>query len=117
MKPLVYRRPSESKGSFLPWVGTLKNQSGVYVIRSIQTKEVLYVGESHTGNLGKTLKRHFFEWRDDPERTHNTYDARRVEVAIRLCPQKSAQGAQDRLIRRLQPRDNGTMPEKVERPF
>jgi hypothetical protein len=76
---------------------------------------VLYVGESHTGNLAKTLKRHFYPWRDDAERVHNTYDRHAVEVAVRLTPPPAAVGAQDNLIRRLEPRDNGYTP--VEKPF
>jgi len=115
MKELNYRPLCDARGSFLPWLNALRNQSGAYVIRSTGSHRVLYVGESHTGNLAKTIKRHFWPWRDDAERRHNTYDRGRVEIALRLTPPPAATGAQDNLIRRLEPRDNGYTP--AERPF
>lgn len=115
MKGLTYRPVCDAQGRFLPWVHELRNQSGAYVIRDARSRRCAYVGESHTGNLAKTLKRHFHPWRDDAERKHHTYDRRRVEVAIRLTPPPSAIGAQDNLIRRLEPRDNGYTP--VKNPF
>lgn len=115
MKGLTYRPPFDASGEFPEWLNALRNQSGAYIIRSRRTRQILYVGESHTGNLAKTLKRHFYPWRDDPERKHNTYDRRDVEVAVRLTPPTTAVGAQDNLIRRLEPRDNGYVP--VENPF
>ncbi len=115
MKDLLYRLPCDGQGRFLPWLNDLRNQSGAYVIREAGSRRCLYCGESHTGNLAKTLKRHFHPWRDTPDRQHHTYDRRRVQVAIRLTPPPSAIGAQDNLIRRLEPRDNGYTP--VEKPF
>ncbi len=119
MKDLTYRPPCDERGEFLPWLNELRNQSGAYIIRQrtglFSGPRCLYVGESHTGNLAKTIKRHFYPWRDDAERRHNTYDRHRVEIAIRLTPPSSAVGAQDNLIRRLEPRDNGYTP--IERPF
>jgi len=76
---------------------------------------ILYVGESHTGNLAKTIKRHFWDWQDDPERRHFTYHRQRVEVAVRLTPPNTARTAQDNLIRRTAPRDNASVP--VDEPF
>ena len=107
--------PSDLHGEFPQWLNDLRNLSGAYIIRDRRTREILYVGESHTGNLARTLKRHFYPWRDDPERRHNTYDRQAVEVAVRLTPPTTAVGAQDNLIRRLAPRDNGYIP--VEKPF
>ena len=115
MKDLTYRPPCDANGEFAHWLNALRNQSGAYIIRSRHTREIFYVGESHTGSLAKTIKRHFYPWRDDPERKHNTYDRHRVEVAVRLTPPPAAVGAQDNLIRRLEPRDNGYTP--VEKPF
>ena len=71
MKGLNYRPPFDASGEFPEWLNALRNQSGAYIIRSRRTRQILYVGESHTGNLAKTLKRHFYPWRDDPERKHN----------------------------------------------
>ncbi len=115
MKSLCYRPPSDANGEFTDWLNSLRNLSGAYVIRHKSTHRTLYVGESHTGNLAKTLKHHFYPWRDDVERVHNTYDRHAVEVAVRLTPPTTAVGAQDNLIRRLKPRDNGYIP--TENPF
>jgi len=110
LKPLAYRPPCDAAGDFLPWLNELRNCSGAYIIRDRNSGNVLYVGESHTGNLAKTFKRHFYPWRDDPERIHHTYQRGRVEVACRVTPPAAAPGAQNNLIRRLSPRDNGTNP-------
>lgn len=115
MKTLNYTPPCDGSGQFLGWLNALRNMSGAYVIRDKQSKQTLYVGESHTGNLAKTIKRHFWDWKDDPERKHHTYSRFKVEVGIRLTPPNTAVGAQDNLIRRLEPRDNGFTP--VEKPF
>lgn len=115
MRDLNYRPMCNERGEFPEWLNALRNQSGAYVIRARGSGRTLYVGESHTGNLAKTIKRHFYSWRDDGERKHATYDRRRVEIAIRLTPPNSAVGAQDNLIRRLEPRDNGYTP--AEKPF
>jgi hypothetical protein len=87
-------------------VKALCGRSGAYVIRHAKTKECLYVGESHTGNLSKTLKRHFWTWNDTPDRKHAVYRASSVEVAIRITPPNSAVGAQNNLNLRLNPRDS-----------
>lgn len=115
MKNLNYRPPCNQSGQFLAWLNDLRNLSGAYVIRDARTKRVLYIGESHTGNLAKTIKRHFWHWRDDVERKHYTYDRQSVEVAVRLTPPTTAAAAQDNLIRRIEPRDNAFIP--VEKPF
>lgn len=111
MKGLTYRPPCDERGDFLPWLDDLRNQSGAYVIRQraglFSGPHCLYVGESHTGNLAKTIKRHFYRWSDDPERKHHTYDRHRVEIAVRLTPPGSAVGAQNNLISRLNPEHNG----------
>lgn len=106
MQPLNYRSPLGGKIRFADWLNALRNQSGAYVIRSARTHEVLYVGESHSGRLATTIKRHFHTWRDEPERRHYTYSPAHVEVAVRTCPPDAAVGAQNNLIERLQPRDN-----------
>lgn len=42
-----------------PELRRLVDRSGVYALRDRETREVLYVGESHTGRLYRTLLRHF----------------------------------------------------------
>lgn len=37
----------------------MDQQSGAYAVRDAKTKKVLYVGESHTGRMWRTLLRHF----------------------------------------------------------
>jgi hypothetical protein len=116
MKGLNYRRPQDDTGKFAAWVNDLRNQSGAYVIRSIASKQTLYVGESHTGNLAKTIKRHFYAWPDASERPHHVYGLHKVEIAVRLTPPPSAAGAQNNLILRLEPRDNRLVPAEAN-PF
>ena len=106
MKGLNYRSPIGGPRVFVEWLIALANQSGAYVIRSTKTKEILYVGESHTGRLSATIRRHFHAWEDSPDRKHFTYSPHYVEVAVRTTPRKSAVGAQNNLIQRLRPRDN-----------
>lgn len=110
MKPLNYRPPVDDGGNFSAWVNDLRNQSGAYIIRHARTHEVLYVGESHTGNLAKTIKRHFWIWRDDTDRQHFTCKKFDVEVAVRVTPPNTAKAAQDNLIRRLMPSKNDIVP-------
>ena len=103
-KPLHYRPPYGPDGKPAGWVSAIGDRSGAYVIRDARTRAVLYVGESHTGRLRKTLLRHFQTWRG---RTAGpTYAPARVEVAVRFTPPPSAVAAQDNLICRLAPRDN-----------
>jgi hypothetical protein len=42
-----------------PELARLRGMSGVYALRDRGSKEVVYVGESHTGRLYQTLVRHF----------------------------------------------------------
>lgn len=102
-KPLHYAAPYQS-GEPAPWISALGAQSGAYVIRKASTRETLYVGESHTGRLRKTLLRHFQKWTG--KTAGPTYKPDTVEVALRITPPGSAVAAQDNLICRLGPRDN-----------
>jgi len=115
MKSLTYRATCDSKGKFLPWLNDLRNRSGVYVIRANGSHKILYVGECHTSALAKTVKRHFYAWSDEPERRHNVYSRYAVQVGTRITPPTTAVAAQDNLIRKLKPRDNGFVP--VKNPF
>jgi hypothetical protein len=106
MNPLDYRDPRGEGKRFARWLNDLRNMSGAYVIRSKTGHEVLYIGESHTGRLAATIKRHFHPWRDKTGREHFTCDPARVEVAVRVTPPGAAVGAQNNLIDRLKPREN-----------
>jgi excinuclease UvrABC nuclease subunit len=102
-KPLVYR-PPYTAGKPSAWLAGLGDRSGVYVIRDARSRRCLYVGESHSGRLRKTLLRHFQKW--SGRTAGPTYAPDKVEVALRLTPPPSAVAAQDNLICRLDPRDN-----------
>jgi hypothetical protein len=103
---------------FAPWVRALEGKSGAYLIRSKQTGEYIYAGESHTGNLRKTLCRHFHEW-ERKRRSRSPYNAaeggfkpgttygrHHYEVRVVFATGKAAIKAQNRLIRKFKPRDN-----------
>lgn len=120
-------RPMGNAGEPYPaWVRALKGKSGVYAIRRVGwlTSEVVYVGESHTGNLYKTLTRHFQAWRRGkkwwfgqyvPEQTDpgHTYERSKVEVAVKVAPASRAVSLQEDWIARLKPRDNVQQVEEV----
>lgn len=99
-------RPPRAGQRFAPWVSALKGRSGVYVFRSVLTGRVLYVGESHTGNLDRTIKRHFWDWSDRTNRHHYTVFLLPVEVAVKVVPAGRALDEQARLILRLAPSHN-----------
>lgn len=112
---LVYRPIGAPSEPYPDWVRELRGKAGVYVIRDIETREVVYVGSSTT-QLYDTLTRHFQQWRrwkgywrgqygegHDPGLT---YPRDSVEVAVRLTSPSRALDEEMRTIRRLSPRDN-----------
>ena len=116
---LTYRPIGERGEPYPEWVRALGGKSGVYVIREVApngSKEIVYVGESHTDRLYNTLTRHFQRWRrwkgfwrDQYGEGHDpglTYDRGRVEVATRVTSPNEALEEEARLISRLKPRDN-----------
>jgi len=90
------------------WVRELQGKSGVYVIRDAWTKQVLYVGESHSGRLKKTLLRHFQAW--SGRTAGKTYLRGDVEAAAIVTPPGKAVDRQNEEICRLKPRDNTLSP-------
>ncbi len=123
---LTYRPVGRMGEPYPDWVRRLKGKSGVYVIR--QGGEPVYVGESHSDRLYETMTRHFQSWRrwkgfwrgqyaegHDPGLT---YRRDRVEVAARVTSPEGAMDEEERLIRRLRPRDNLLgQPDLEEVPF
>jgi len=104
-------------------VRALRGKSGVYAIRTkpgiFFGPKVLYVGESHTGNLYQTLTRHFQRWNRgkdakwyaghfEPKQTDpgHTYDRGGVEVTFKVATPARALLHQTAWIRRFRPRDN-----------
>jgi hypothetical protein len=106
----VTYRPAQKGQDFSPWLHELRGHSGVYVFRSALTKTILYVGESHTRNLARTIKRHFWGWADRTNRHHYTVGLLPVEVGVRIVPSNRAIDEQNRLILRLAPRHNKQTP-------
>jgi hypothetical protein len=90
----------------------LHRQSGIYVIYSKQTGKCLYVGESHTNTLKKTILRHFQLWGLDHfhKTARATYDRNRVSVYVETTAPGSAFERQNDLICELNPRDNEQLP-------
>lgn len=129
---LTWRELGGSGEAYPAWVRALRNRSGVYAIRTRGWvfNTVVYVGESHTGGLYKTLTRHFQSWSRDkksrdklqwipslswlvsPDRPGqtdpgHTYKRADVEVAVRVAKSREhALELQAEWITKLQPRDN-----------
>ena len=86
--------------------------SGVYMIcRDSRGREVLYVGESHSGRLYDTITRHFRQWkrRNDPNGRRFggvTYDRHAVRVCFVLADAGDVADLQYGYIQALAPRDN-----------
>lgn len=113
-------RPLGAGPGFPLWLRNLRGKSGVYAIRVrgvLFGSTVVYVGESHTGGLYKTLTRHFQSWSRrkqfwrggySPAQTDpgHTYDRARVEVAVAITAKSAAVARQAAWIRSLSPRDN-----------
>ena len=117
-----YRSVANPSGrGFAPWVRALKGKSGAYMIRETDSGEIVYVGESHTATLYKTLTRHFFgSWQRDKdwwkeknrgaggERPGNIYDRDTHEVRVTVTSDRWATRLQYKWIKRYNPRDNDT---------
>jgi hypothetical protein len=97
-------RKIQTGGEWAGWLESLKKRSGVYIIRRTRGRGTLYVGESHSGNLRKTLMRHFWHW--SGKTAGVTYDADDVEVAVEILPASKAVTRQNELIHSLEPEDN-----------
>lgn len=114
-----WRRVGGSGENYPEWLRALDGSSGVYAIREagFLGSRVVYVGESHTGNLKKTITRHFQSWgrgkgfwagmfrgsNTDPGRT---YDRASCEVCVLVTSPTQAIPTQDKWIREMSPRDN-----------
>ena len=112
---LTYRGVGERGEPYPEWLRRYRGASGVYVIRDRDTREVLYVGESHSRRLYETLTRHFQRWRRKKQFWHGlfskadpgrVYDREHCTVAVVVCPAGDAIDRQYRAIQRARPRDN-----------
>lgn len=82
----------------------LKECCGVYMIRSEQNGEIVYIGHSKS-SVYKTMFRHFQEW-DDPSQYRATYSPG-GGYRVRIIPTRKdrADKLERYLIRRIKPRD------------
>jgi hypothetical protein len=85
------------------WLRDLEHESGAYAIRDADTREVLYVGESHSDRLKATITRHLQRWTED---SGWWTEREGVEVAVLLTDPGDAEDAQEELIARLNPTVN-----------
>lgn len=87
------------------WVKDLAGRSGCYLVRDKGLLgSVLYVGESHTGRLKKTLLRHFQHWKGPTKGP--TFRRGEVEVAVVRTKAESAVSTQNALISEYSPKLN-----------
>jgi len=88
------------------WVKSLHGKSGVYVLRSIRSKKVLYVGSSYTGRLKKTMIRHLQNWSGPT--AGKTFSRYWVEGSVLLLPSDAdvVDHWERKLIARLKPKTN-----------
>jgi len=79
--------------------------SGVYLIRTLGLLgSVVYVGESHTGSLRRTMLRHFQKWKG-PTAGPTYARSKHLVAFVRTKPDKAISSQND-LIVALRPRDN-----------
>jgi hypothetical protein len=109
MARLKWRTPLAADGKgFAEWLQALRGQglSGVYLIRDVRSREVLYIGESHRGRLFETLTRHLYAW--NGKGSGPSYHPAGVEVAVIVAetPLDDPIADQYELIQRLNPPDN-----------
>jgi hypothetical protein len=79
--------------------------SGVYAIRDRWSHIALYVGESHTDNLRRTITRHFQTW-NDAEQERAVYGRERAEVCWLQTAADAAIAKETEWLAFFEPRDN-----------
>jgi excinuclease UvrABC nuclease subunit len=80
-------------------------QPGIYIIRSIITNKITYIGMSAT-NVYKALYRHFQTWNDRKQRRVVYLDYHNYEIRVILCNREQAVICERRLIKWYKPIDN-----------
>jgi hypothetical protein len=104
--PFASIENDDGRGSFPSWIRGLRKQSGVYIIRDLDSRAIWYVGESSSNRLYSTLTRHFQAWTNKYETAGATYDREDIEVAVIIVPKSHARHLQNELICVLDPADN-----------
>jgi hypothetical protein len=118
LKPRVeWFNPLQADGHYVARIRALREADGCYAIREVyylRRPRCVYVGQSSTGCLYRTLTRHFQEWSRtaagsfwEKERGPcHVYDVTRCEVAIFPVPRAQVGALEKHLIAELDPRDN-----------
>jgi len=93
--------------SNLPFLVNNKKQSGVYLIKSDRTGNIVYVGYSET-QLYKTVFRHFQKWIDIQKivKTRITYNKTGYKIRVVFTSPGRAAILEKYLVLKLKPRDN-----------
>lgn len=109
MARLRWRTPVAADGRHLAdWIGELRGSgaSGVYLIRDARTRQIRYIGESHTGRLFETMTRHLYMW--NGKGSGPSYRPNLVELAIIVAetPLDDPVADQYELIQQHEPPDN-----------
>jgi hypothetical protein len=109
MARLKWRSPIEAgKRGFADWISELRGRglNGVYLIRDARTRQVLYIGESHTGRLHETMTRHLWAW--NGKGAGPSYRPEFVELAVVVAetPLDDPVADQYALIQEHSPPDN-----------
>ena len=97
-------RPIYENGKPAQWVKDLAGKSGVYLVRENFFEQVVYVGESHSGRLKKTLMHHFPHWTGPT--AGPTFDPDTHSAAAITTPGENALEAQNGLISEYTPELN-----------
>lgn len=107
---LFYRSIGRDGETWPEWVRKLQGVSGVYIIKSRRSGQILYVGKSVSRRLYGTLTRHFQKWKGNQAGV--TYRRSDVKVAVRILRNSTAvDWAEKGLINRFHPRDNSYLDE------
>ncbi len=95
-------------GGFADWLRELRGRglSGVYLIRDVGSREIVYVGESHTGRLYETLTRHLYAWNGKGSGPSYTPSLVELAVIVAETPLDDPVADQYALIQEHEPRDN-----------
>lgn len=101
--PYIKGKSGLYKSNF-PQLKEKGSQAGVYIIKSKETGDLLYIGSSRT-QLYKTLYRHFEQWNDKQQERY-VYDKHKYLVRIIYTTPERAAYLEAYLINKYQPRDN-----------
>jgi hypothetical protein len=106
MPRLRWRSPVAGDGELAEWLYALHGHSGVYLIRDAGTREVVYIGESHTRRLFETMTRHLYVWNGRGAGPSYRPDLVEMAVIVAETPLDDPVADQYALIQQYEPRDN-----------